>query len=44
MHYCGCICLLNNNSGVVRQRDSLGFSVVNFSIKYIFVPNYISIC
>jgi hypothetical protein len=36
--------LLDDDSGVVRQRDSLGFSVLLFSALILFVSNYISIC
>jgi hypothetical protein len=38
------ICVLDDGSGVVRQRDSLGFSVLSFSALILFVPNQISLC
>jgi hypothetical protein len=31
--------VLDDNSGVVRQRDSLGFSVLSFLALILFVPN-----
>jgi hypothetical protein len=31
--------MLDDDSGVVRQRDSLGFSVLSFSVLILFVPN-----
>jgi hypothetical protein len=31
--------VLDDDSGVVRQRDSLGFSVLLFSALILFVPN-----
>jgi hypothetical protein len=31
--------MLNDDNGVVRQRDSLGFSVLSFSALILFVPN-----
>jgi hypothetical protein len=31
--------VLDDDSGVVRQRDSLGFSVLSFSTLILFVPN-----
>jgi hypothetical protein len=31
--------VLDDDSGVVRQRDSLGFSVLPFSALILFVPN-----
>ena len=31
--------MLDDDSGVVRQRDSLGFSVVSFLVLILFVPN-----
>ena len=32
--------MLDDDSGVVRQRDSLGFSVLSFSALILFVPSY----
>jgi hypothetical protein len=31
--------VLDDDSGVVRQRDSLGFSVLSFTPLILFVPN-----
>jgi hypothetical protein len=31
--------MLDDDSGVVRQRDSLSFSVLSFSALILFVPN-----
>jgi hypothetical protein len=31
--------VLDDDSGVLRQRDSLGFSVLLFSALILFVPN-----
>jgi hypothetical protein len=31
--------VLDDDSGVVRQRDSLGFSVLSSSALILFVPN-----
>jgi hypothetical protein len=39
LHCCGRICVLDDDSGVVRQRDSLSFSVLSFSALILFVPN-----
>jgi hypothetical protein len=36
---CGRIYLLDDDSGVVRRRGSLGFSVLLFSALIIFVPS-----
>jgi hypothetical protein len=41
---CGQSWLLNDDSGVVRRCDSLGFSVLLFSALILFMPNYIFIC
>jgi hypothetical protein len=43
LHYCGWICLLNDNSGVVRQRDSLSFSVLLISASSIYLYLIISL-
>jgi hypothetical protein len=39
LHCCGRIYVLDDDSCVVRQRDSLGFSVLSFSALILFVPN-----
>jgi hypothetical protein len=39
----GWICVLNDNSGVVRQRDSLGFSVLLISASSIYLCIIISL-
>jgi hypothetical protein len=41
---CGWIRLLNDDSGVVRRPNSLGFNVLLFSALILIMPNYISIC
>jgi hypothetical protein len=37
LHCCEWICMLDDDSGVVRQRDSLGFSVLLFSASNIYL-------
>jgi hypothetical protein len=36
--------VFDDDSGVVRQPDSLGFSVLSFSALILFVPNQNSLC
>jgi hypothetical protein len=39
LHCCGRICVLDDDSGAVRLRGSLSFSVLSFLALILFVPN-----